>query len=182
MRTGRSSYRITEPLITFYQAVMRPAWTALEQRRGAEVWRRSQPRFTSAVLGLRFEELVRHWTVRFAAPEAFGGVVAEVGRATVNDPANRTSHELDVLAVGEPYRDRLRPVLAIGEVQWSERVGAGHLARLERVRELLRARRGLDAAGARLLLASGTGFADDLVAADRSDVILVDLHRLYHTS
>lgn len=181
LRTGRSSYRITEPLVTFYQAVMRPAWTALEQRRGAEVWRRSQQRFASAVLGPRFEELVRHWTVRFADPEAFGGVVAEVGRATVNDPANRTSHELDVLAVGEPSRD-LRPVLAIGEVKWSEQVGVGHIARLERVRELLRARSGLDAAGARLLLASGTGFADDLVAADRADVILVDLHRLYHAS
>jgi hypothetical protein len=50
-RSGRSSYRITEPLITFYQAIMRPAWTALEQRRGADVWRRSQRRYASAVLG-----------------------------------------------------------------------------------------------------------------------------------
>ena len=51
LRSGRSRYRITEPLIIFYQAVMRPAWTALEQRRGADVWRRSQRRFSSAVLG-----------------------------------------------------------------------------------------------------------------------------------
>ncbi|EEP72809.1 hypothetical protein MCAG_03136 [Micromonospora sp. ATCC 39149] len=36
LRGGRSRYRITEPLIAFYQAVMRPAWTALEQRRGSD--------------------------------------------------------------------------------------------------------------------------------------------------
>lgn len=37
LHTGRSSYRIAEPLVTFYQAIMRPTWTALEQRRGADV-------------------------------------------------------------------------------------------------------------------------------------------------
>jgi uncharacterized protein len=182
LRAGRSSYRITEPLITFYQAVMRPAWTALEQRRGAEVWRRSPRRFTSAVLGPSFEELVRQWAVRFAAPATFGGVVGDVGRGTLTDPAERTSHELDLIAVGEPpLGDGPRPLLAIGEAKWGQRLGAGHLARLERARDLLRRRDGLDAGATRLLLASATGFTDELLAQRRPDVVMVDLARLYRS-
>src|SRR5262249_24717729 len=69
LRPGRSTYRITEPLVTFYQAVMRPAWTPLEQRRGPEVWQRSRQRFASAVTGPRFEDLVRDWASRVASPD-----------------------------------------------------------------------------------------------------------------
>ncbi|MEV7264135.1 ATP-binding protein [Micromonospora aurantiaca] len=183
LRSGRSSYRITEPLITFYQAVMRPAWTALEQRRGADVWRRSQRRYASAVLGPRFEEIVRQWSLRFAEPELLGGHVAEVSAATLTDPDTRTRHELDLVAVGEPPPgDGPRPLLAIGEVKWGRRLGRADLQRLERIRALLvRRRPGFDAAGARLLLAGGHGFEDDLVdaAAGRADVVLVDPALLY---
>jgi len=59
LRTGRSTYRITEPLISSYHTVMRPSWTMLEQQQGRRVWRRSQQRFASALLGPHFEELVR---------------------------------------------------------------------------------------------------------------------------
>jgi hypothetical protein len=180
LRTGRSRYRITEPLITFYQAVMRPAWTALEQRRGPEVWRRSQQRFASAVLGPSFEELVRQWAVRFASPETLGGIVSDAGRGSLTDPAGKVTHELDIIAVGEPPPGGgARPVLAVGEAKWGERLGPGHLARLERVRELLRRRAGLDAGPARLILATAAGFTDDLLTAARPDVVLVDLARLY---
>jgi DNA-binding MarR family transcriptional regulator len=44
LRSGRSNYRITEPLLTFYQAIMRPAWTRLERRQGAKVWRGARRR------------------------------------------------------------------------------------------------------------------------------------------
>ncbi|BCJ59100.1 ATPase AAA [Micromonospora endophytica] len=182
LRSGRSRYRIAEPLITFYQAVMRPAWTALEQRRGADVWRRSQRRYASAVLGPAFEEIVRQWTVRFAAPETIGGIVAEVSPAVLTDPASRTSLELDLVALGEPpIGDGPRPLLAVGEVKWGRTLGGADLDRLTKVRKLLVARPGLDARDTRLLLASGAGFTDDLVAAsrDRPDVILVDPTRLY---
>lgn len=181
-RSGRSTYRITEPLVTFYQAVMRPAWTALEQRRGADVWRRSQRRYASAVLGPRFEELVREWTLRFAAPETFGGPVAEVSSAALSDPASRTSHELDLVAVGEPpLGDGPRPLLAVGEVKWGRRLGEADLDRLSRIRALLHGRSGYDTRDVRLLLASAEGFTEQLgaIAAERSDVILVDLPRLY---
>lgn len=182
LRAGRSRYRITEPLITFYQAIMRPAWTALEQRRGGDVWRRSQRRFSSAVLGPRFEEIVRQWAVRFADPETFGGPVAEVASGTVTDPASRTTHELDLVALGEPpVGDGPRRLLAIGEVKWGRRLGRSDLDRLSRVRELLIRRPGTAAMDARLLLASAEGFTEELVAlvAGRADVILIDPSRLY---
>jgi AAA+ ATPase superfamily predicted ATPase len=182
LRAGRSAYRITEPLVTFYEAVMRPAWTALEQRRGAEVWRRSQRRFASAVLGPRFEELVRQWVVQFAAPDTFGGIVAQVGHGSLTSAAERVVHELDVLAVSEPpVGDGPRALLAIGEVKWGTRLGVGQLGRLERAREVLSGRPRLDAGDARLLLASASGFTGDLVGAARRrrDVVLVDLERIY---
>lgn len=182
LRAGRGTYRITEPLVTFYQAIMRPAWTALEQRRGVEVWRRSQERFASAVLGPQFEELARQWAVQFAAPDLLGGLVAQAGRATLNDPAARRDHELDLLAFGEhPGGSRPRPLLAVGEAKWGEPVGPGHVTRLERARDLLRGRPGLDATRTRLVLASGVGFADQLLASRRPDLVLVDLPRLYGT-
>ncbi|WP_446212279.1 AAA family ATPase [Micromonospora sp. IBSANI012] len=182
LRSGRSSYRITEPLITFYQAVMRPTWTALEQRRGADVWRRSQRRYASAVLGPRFEEIVRQWSVRFADPDLLGGVVAEASAATVTDPSSRTSHQLDLVALGEPPPgDGPRPLLAIGEVKWGRRLGVPDLDRLARLRELMLRRPGFDATGSRLLLASAEGFTDDLAraASARPDVVLVDPGVLY---
>lgn len=182
-RSGRSSYRITEPLITFYQAIMRPAWTALEQRRGADVWRRSQRRYASSVLGPRFEEIVRQWSLRFADPDLLGGLVAEASAATVTDPGSRTSHELDLVALGEPpLGDGPRPLLAIGEVKWGRRLGPADLERLERIRTLLVARPGFDTTATRLVLASGQGFVDDLVRSTsaRQDVVLLDAARLYH--
>ncbi|MBM0238442.1 ATP-binding protein [Micromonospora sp. ATA32] len=182
LRSGRSSYRISEPLITFYQAVMRPAWTALEQRHGADVWRRSQRRFASAVLGPRFEEIVRQWSLRFADPDTLGGVVAEASAATLTDPSSRTSHELDLVALGEPpLGDGPRPLLAVGEVKWGRRLGVPDLERLRRARELLLRRPGVDASGARLVLASGEGFTDDLTraATAQPEVVLVDPHVLY---
>jgi len=180
LRSGRSRYRITEPLIGFYQAVMRPAWTALEQRRGAEVWRRSRQRFASTVLGPQFEELVRRWAAQFASAETLGGIGAEVGHGSLGDPAARAEHELDVLVIGErPSGRGAAPLLAIGEAKWGERLGLRHVARLERIRELLRAGGKFDSAGTKLLLASAAGFTDELVGMNRSDVVLVDVERLY---
>lgn len=161
---------------------MRPSWTALEQRRGADVWRRSNRRYSSGVLGPAFEEIVRQWALRFAAPETFGGVVAEASAAVLTDPSTRTSLELDLVAFGEPpFGDGPRPLLAIGEVKWGRTLGLPELDRLSRARDLLAARPGLDVRDARLLLASAAGFTDELrhAAGQRPDVVLVDPSRLY---
>jgi len=47
-RKGRSLCRITEPLIIFYEAVMRREWTRLERGDTAGAWRNSQPTFVFA--------------------------------------------------------------------------------------------------------------------------------------
>ena len=93
---NRSTFRIAEPLITFYHAVMRPIWSDLEHTRDASrLWQRSQRRFAGSVLGPHFEQVCRHWTRYFAAEETLGGIPIRVETGTVNDPAARTSHELD---------------------------------------------------------------------------------------
>ena len=68
-----------------------------------------------------------------------------VGTGTVNDPAHRTTHELDVIASSLDDNDR-HALLAIGEVKWGETMGMAHLDRLRHVRDLLTAqgRHGVD--------------------------------------
>lgn len=60
-------------------------------------------------------------------------------------------------------------------------MGLGHLRRLDQVRDLLRAREGVNAERTRLLLFSGTGFSDDLRAVARQDPIVqpIDMTRLH---
>lgn len=67
----------------------------------------------------------------------------QVGSANLTDSAARTSHELDLVALGEPaLGGGPRPVLAIGEVKWGRTLGQPDLDRLDGIRELLRRRPG----------------------------------------
>lgn len=71
----------------------------------------------------------------YAPAEAAGGVVAQVGQGVVTDPERKTAHQVGIVAFGnDPAGQRV--LLAIGEATWAETLGAGHLARLQRVREL----------------------------------------------
>lgn len=179
LRPSVGTYRIAEPLITFYQAVMRPSWTRLERRRGAEVWAGSRTRFDSGVLGPHFEALCRSWVLEHASAETLGGTVGSVGHSTVNDPSGHSTHEIDIVAVGEPGHGRRR-VLALGEAKWGERMGLPHLGRLRRIRELVHGRKNVDASDAVLICAGAAGFTPELVAAGgRGEAVLVDLDRLY---
>lgn len=75
-------------------------------------------------------------------------------------------------------------MLAIGEAKHStQRRTLADVRRLERVRQLLEDK-GAAARGAKLLLFSVGGFDRNLLAAtaDRADVELVDLDRIYHGS
>lgn len=181
LRSARPAYRITEPLITFYQAIMRPAWRDLERRQAAAVWRRSQARFASAVVGPHFEALCRTWAADFAGPGTFGDVAGQVGHGVVNDPERRTSHEVDVVVMAVPDGSAPR-VLSLGEAKWGETMGPAHVERLARIRDLLQSR-GYDTRGTRLACYSGSGFTPELrEAAARRQVVLVDLERLYSGS
>jgi hypothetical protein len=179
-RDNRTNYRIAEPLIAFYHAVMRPVWAQLERPgNAARVWRNSQRRFVSNVLGPHFERICRSWAMNWGEDGLTGELPARVGSGTVNDAANRTSHEVDVAVVG--VADGARPpLLSIGEAKWNEVMGLGHLERLRRIRSLLDGYPRFDTTGTALACYSGAGFTDELRAAgDRGEVVLVDLDMLY---
>jgi len=183
-KDNRTTFRIAEPLVTFYHAVMRPLWSDLEHTRDAtRLWQRSQRRFTANVLGPHLEHVARYWTRHMASPELLGDYPTEVGTGTVNDPAHRTTHEIDVIASGLDDDDRHR-LLAIGEVKWGETMGMPHLDRLRHIRDLLAAQGRRGAAEARLTCYSANGFTPDLLqtAEHHDDVVLVTVDDLYRSA
>ncbi|GAB3118691.1 ATP-binding protein [Streptomyces calidiresistens] len=181
-RDNRSTYRISEPLIGFYQVIMRPVWDQLERPGAAErVWQASRRRFVSNVLGPRFEQVCREWALHHADPELFGGLPSRVTHGAVNDPTERVSREVDVAVAGLPDGNRLS-LLAIGEAKWNEPMGMGHLARLERIRELIARGGRYDTSHTRLLCFGGAGFAEGLrerAGRPGSDVALIGPEDLY---
>lgn len=181
-RNNRTTYRIAEPLITFHHAVVRPEAALLSRRRGAaQVWERSRNTFLSKVVGPHFERLCREWVEWHADPATFGGMPIQVASGTVADPVARTSLEADVVVHGAIGQDQ-GILLSVGEAKWHKVMGLGHLERLCRILELLSAR-GVDTSHARPACYSGAGFAPELrAAADRGEVVLVDLEMLYQGS
>lgn len=181
-RDNRPTYRIAEPLIGFYHAIMRPVWDQLERPgSAARVWRASRRRFDSQVLGPHFEQLCREWTLQHADPDLLGGLPARVGHGIVHDPRSRTSHEVDVAAVGIPDGAVKPPLLAIGEAKWNDTMGLAHLERLRAIRETVTDAGRYDTGGTRLLCFSGAGFNDRLreAAAEAGDVHLIAAADLY---
>ncbi|MFJ8142450.1 ATP-binding protein [Streptomyces sp. NPDC096013] len=180
-RRNRSAYRIAEPLVAFYHAVMRPSWGDLERPgRAASVWSRTQSTFRSKVVGPHFEQICREWARWHAAPDTLGGNSTRVASGTVNDPAAKTTHEVDVAVHGESHEGR-QTLLAIGEAKWSDTMGAGHLERLRYIRSLL-AESGTATEATRLYCFSGTGFTDELSRLAQNDptIQLIGLPRLYY--
>jgi AAA+ ATPase superfamily predicted ATPase len=184
-RKNRSSYRIAEPLLTFYHAIMRPAWGDLERPgRAAQVWRRSQHAFHSNVAGPHFEQMCRQWARWHAGPATYDGAYpVRVASGTISDRDARKTAEIDVAAFGRDDSGR-EILLAIGEAKWQEVLTASHLKRLEHIRDLLRVKGEPGAETARLLLFGGAGFSDGLAqrAAKDPSVQLIGLDRLYYAS
>ncbi len=50
---------IAEPIIAFYQAIMRPEWVELTLGNARQFWERSSQRFLSTIMGPHFESLCR---------------------------------------------------------------------------------------------------------------------------
>jgi hypothetical protein len=175
----KSLFRIAEPLVTFYEAIMRPAWAQLEQRQATAVWRRRRPAFLSGVVGPHFEALCRDWASR-APEDVFGGFPGGVSAATITDSQHRARIEVDVIVLSAGTPEEPRRVLSLGEAKWGEVMGLGHLERLRRARDLL-AVKGHRTADAVLACYGGAGFTDELTALAETDplVLLVDLARRY---
>ncbi|NEB10954.1 ATP-binding protein [Streptomyces coelicoflavus] len=183
-RTNRSTYRISEPLIAFYHAVMRPVWPQLERPgSAARVWQASRRRFVANVLGPHFEQVCREWALHHADPDRLGGLPAHVGQGVVSDPSARTSHEVDVAVVGVADGARA-PLLAIGEAKWNDTMGIAHIDRLRHIRDVITRTSRYDTSHTRLLCFSGAGFNAKArhAAATSPDVHLIDLQTLYATT
>jgi AAA+ ATPase superfamily predicted ATPase len=176
-RHGRATYRIAEPLITFYQAIMSRDWARLELGDGATIWRGAQPRFLSQIVGGHFETICRDYAI-MADPEVFGGLPAEVGAGVVADPANRKQIQIDVAVLAPAEHGQARKILSLGEAKWDRVMDQRHVERLRRARDLLTAK-GFDTRDTVLACYSGAGFHPDLAAGGPSDVRLIDLDQLY---
>ncbi|MFD8523074.1 ATP-binding protein [Streptomyces capillispiralis] len=178
-RGNRTTYHVAEPLISFHHAVVRPETALLSRRRGADtVWEHSRATFLSKVVGPHFERLCREWAEWHADPRTFGGMPIQVSSGTVADPVSRTGIEADVVVHGAIGQDQ-GILLSVGEAKWNKVMHPGHLHRLRRMLELLAAR-GVDTSHARPACYSGAGFDPELrAAAEKGEVILVDLQRLY---
>ncbi|WP_283138515.1 AAA family ATPase [Rhizohabitans arisaemae] len=178
-RSGRSRYRIVEPLITFYEAIMRRRWPELEIRRAASVWESTRATFLAQVVGPHFEALCRDFALD-AGEARFRGFPAEVGSGVVADPANRTQIEIDVAVLAAQDSGQPRRILSLGEAKWGETMGVHHLRRLARARDLL-AGKGYDTRETVLACYGGSGFTEELrtVGDEDTNVLLVGLHDLY---
>jgi uncharacterized protein len=178
-RNGRSIHRISEPLIVFYEAVMRREWTRLERGDAAGAWRNSGATFLSQVVGPHFEEICRDWAMS-AEPNLFAEPPGEVAGGTVNDPANRTQIQVDVAVLAPEDPGLPRRILSLGEAKWDRVMTLGHLERLRRARDLLSVR-GFETEGAVLACYGGAGFDDELRRAARASpqILLADPAMLY---
>ncbi|MZE77309.1 AAA family ATPase [Streptomyces xinghaiensis] len=181
-RDNRPTYRIAEPLIGFYHAIMRPVWDQLERPGSAtRVWQASRRRFVSNVLGPHFEQVCRDWALHHADADVLGGLPARVGHGVVHDLKARTGHEIDVAVVGIADGHAKPPLLAIGEAKWNDTMGIAHIERLKHIRELIARAGRYDTTSTRLLCFSGAGFNDKAYAAAEASpsVQLVGLNSLY---
>jgi AAA+ ATPase superfamily predicted ATPase len=180
-RDNRPTYRIAEPLIGFYHAIMRPVWDQLERPGSAtRVWQASRRRFVSNVLGPHFEQVCRDWALHHADPDLLGGLPARVGHGVVHDSKARIGHEVDVAVIGIADAGK-PPLLAIGEAKWNDTMGMAHIDRLRHIRSLVSQAGRYDTTDTRLICFSGAGFNDKATTAAEADpdVRLIDLAALY---
>jgi uncharacterized protein len=177
-RSGRSVYRIAEPLISFYHAIMRPQWGPLESGRAAAVWRDARSRFPAQVVGPHFERMCREYAAQ-APQDVFGGLPAEVSAGVVTDPTTHTQIQVDVVVFGPATPGKPRRILSLGEAKWGDPIGERHVQRLLRARELL-AQRGFDTEATVITCYGAGGFERDLAPrAAKGRMLTVDLDQLY---
>src|SRR6266566_1705356 len=151
----------------------------VERGRGRQAWQDSRPTFQSKILGPHFEDITREWTRSFAFDETPLRIGA-VGAAEIADPAARTKHEIDVLALapGERPQSAHAKIALVGEAKATQQPrGMRDLERLERIRDLL-TDQGHHSRDAVLALYSLHGFQPDVLhaATHRQDLLLVDIH------
>ncbi|MER6099910.1 ArsR family transcriptional regulator [Streptomyces sp. NPDC001728] len=177
---GLIHYRITEPLLAFDHAVIRPHRPELvdaDVTEIDEIWRQARAVFERDVAGPYFARICREWAVLYAPAELFG----EAPESAVSGSLPHTTGEpviIDVVVRGEQGR-RPGPLLSIGLVSWTHPMDTPHLERLRGHLTRLAAL-GEDTGRTRLVCYSAAGFSPGLRAAEENgDVLLVSPEQLY---
>jgi hypothetical protein len=178
LRAKRSAFRITEPVVRLHQLVTARYEPELVAGRADRVWARVAHAVDSRIYGPHFEDLARQWCLYHAAEETLDGIAGAVRPTVIACREHRGGHELDAVVIEDPGAgDR---ITAIGEAKDTNApVDTRQLRRLEHLRGLLPA--GRVAQPPKLLLFGRAGFTQDLTdeSADRPDVELISLDRLY---
>ncbi|GAA4914976.1 hypothetical protein LX16_4258 [Stackebrandtia albiflava] len=173
-RRGRPRYRIVEPLMAFYNVVMRPQWALVESGRAELVWGNAGSRFHSQILGPHLETLCRDFAL---LRDHRGEPAGVVGSGVVADHNRRRQIEIDVAVFAPEEPGRPRRLLSIGEAKWGETMGGRQVARLTRARELL-GDMGIDVTDCRLACYAAAGFEAAVEADPEIDTVSVaDLYR-----
>lgn len=175
-RRGRWTYEVTEPLINFYEAVMRPDWFRLEAGQSEGVWRDQRQNFLRGVVGPHFESICRSF-VQETGSDLFGMPVGEVGAGVVNDPASKSQIQIDVVAFAPAAPGESKRIVSLGEAKWGEVMGIRHVDRLRKARDLLAS--GYDVSDCVLACYSAAGFSDELRSVTDPRLALVSLEDVY---
>jgi hypothetical protein len=171
-RTNRAVYQVAEPLVMFYQVVMRPQWGLLESGRAENVWQAARSRFSSQVAGPHFEQLCRDFAMS-APAELYGDLPGEIGAGVVPDRSRNSQIEIDVVVLAPAVPGERRKILSLGEVKWGEVIEQRHVDRLQRAQQILSP--AYDTSETVIACYSGAGFAADLDPA----VLAIGLDELY---
>ncbi len=180
----RPVYRVADPIVRFHHLINRRHRARLEDRQALEAWADAEATYRSQIVGPHFESMCRLWVDRYASEETLGGPADRSASVQVNDRRHRQNFELDVVALRSSSQEgKTKIIQLVGEAK-AYQLGTDALARLDHLTVLLAGRSGVTLSPtAKRLLFSAQGFTPELTAAGqtRTDLELVDLHRLYES-
>ncbi|MFF4573818.1 ATP-binding protein [Streptomyces sp. NPDC001410] len=179
-RPGLIRLRVTESLLAFEHAVVRPHRSALAQHDPVAVWKHARPDFDSMVARSHFAQICRDWALHFTDPDTFGARPGSAAHGSVADPAHPGGKDMAAEVVVRGHGGvRDGSLLSVGLARWDEVMDLTHLERLRILRDIL-ADRGEDTTRTRSACYSGVGFSPALRTAEaQGQVVLVDMDRLY---
>lgn len=186
LRPHVTRLRVTEPLLAFEHAVVRPYRTELEvdsRDAAAAVWARARGTFESTLASGHFAEVCRTWVREYATPDTFGAAPEQVG---YGGPAAPGEPDAEVVVRGQTPGPgpgdgggRPGPLLSVGLARWDEVMDLHHLDRLRHLLDVL-AEHGEDVARTVPACYSAAGFDPALRRAEAEGaVVLVGPERLY---
>ncbi|MFB7917142.1 ATP-binding protein [Streptomyces sp. NPDC056061] len=175
LQPGTTRHHITDSLLAFEHAVVRPRRAALEQADARTVWEEARPAFDSLIAVRGFTQICRDWAVSFA-DWGLGTQQVAASRGTLSGPSGEGGLDAEVV-VRRVNGSRTGPLVSLGLARWSTGMDLHHLQYLRRILDRLDPR---DTGSVRLALYGASGFSPALhFAQARGDVMLVDLERLY---